>query len=208
MHFHGNFGNLSNHFPLALFLVEQGFDVLSFDYEGYGASEGHPTPARTIADGIASVRYAKSRLRTPGTGVGVFGQSLGGAVAIVVAAQEPAVRGAVIESAFSGYRAMGADVLKRHIWTWPFMVAIPFLGAADDPQRMIGRISPRPVFLIHGDQDSIVPLRMSEILLARAKDPKELWVVPGAGHLLCHRVARSAYERRVTDFFDRILAHQ
>src|SRR4051812_17653678 len=40
VHFHGNYGNISNHFPLATFLIARGFNVLSFDYEGYGASEG------------------------------------------------------------------------------------------------------------------------------------------------------------------------
>src|SRR4051812_35440073 len=48
VHFHGNFGNVSNHFMAATFLLEHGFDVLEFDYEGYGGSEGTPTPERTI----------------------------------------------------------------------------------------------------------------------------------------------------------------
>lgn len=104
VHFHGNFGNVSNHFPLALFLVRQGFDVLSFDYEGYGASEGHPTPQHLLEDGIASVRYAQARDKM--LHVGVFGQSLGGSTAIQVTACVPLVKAAVIESAFSGQRAM------------------------------------------------------------------------------------------------------
>src|SRR5580704_2585746 len=76
VHFHGNFGNVSNHFPLALFLLKNGFDVLAFDYEGYGASAGKPTPKNLVDDGIASVRYAQAHLRDPATGVAVFGQSL------------------------------------------------------------------------------------------------------------------------------------
>src|SRR5882672_3106844 len=69
VHFHGNYGNLSNHFPLSVFLVKKGFDVLIFDYEGYGASEGHPSPRRTLDDGIATVRYAQAHLRDARTGV-------------------------------------------------------------------------------------------------------------------------------------------
>src|SRR4051812_16593697 len=84
VHLHGNFGNLSNHFPLSAFLLQYGFDVLVVDYQGYGASEGKPSPRTTVEDGIASVRYAQEHLRTPGTGVVLFGQSLGGAVAIGV----------------------------------------------------------------------------------------------------------------------------
>src|SRR5882724_9971453 len=68
VHFHGNYGNVSSHFPLAVFLLKYGFDVLSFDYEGYGASEGQPTPKHLVEDGIASVRYAQTHLRNPATG--------------------------------------------------------------------------------------------------------------------------------------------
>src|SRR5580704_17541848 len=106
VHFHGNFGNVSNHFPLSLFLLKYGFDVLAFDYEGYGASEGKPTPKNLVEDGIASVRYAYDHRRESGTGIAVFGQSLGGAVAIVVTAKDPLVKGAVIEAAFSGHSRM------------------------------------------------------------------------------------------------------
>ncbi|HVO32968.1 MAG TPA: alpha/beta hydrolase [Elusimicrobiota bacterium] len=211
VHFHGNFGNVSNHFPLALFLTRRGYDVLSFDYEGYGASEGRPTPDRTIADGIASVRYARDHVRTPGAGVAIFAQSLGGAIGIVVAAREPEVRGAVIEAAFSSYRRMGEVAMKRHFITWPLLALAPFIGRVDDPLRWISHIAPRPVLLIHGDQDAIVPVGMSKELFAAARDPKQLWIVPGAGHLEVHRVAGSEYENRIADFFDRALgtpAHQ
>ena len=148
VHFHGNFGNVSNHFPLALFLLKHGFDVLAFDYEGYGASEGHPTPKHLVEDGIASVRYAEAHLRDPATGVGVFGQSLGGGVAIVVAAKEPLVKGAVIEAAFSGHAAMARAALKRHIITWPLYPIAPlFMNRSYDAIRYVGRISPRPCLL-------------------------------------------------------------
>src|SRR5206468_2941156 len=95
------------------FLVKNGFDVLIFDYQGYGASQGHPSPKHTVEDGIATVRYAQAHLRNPQTGVGVFGQSLGGATAVVVAAMEPDVKAAVIEAAFSSYPAMGKEALQR-----------------------------------------------------------------------------------------------
>ena len=115
VHFHGNFANVSNHFPLAPFPLKQGFDKISFDYQGYGASEGTPNSVTTVEDGVATVRYAQAHLRNPKTGVAVFGQSLGGAIAIVVAAKEPLVRGAVIESAFASYKSMGlAGMSLRH----------------------------------------------------------------------------------------------
>ena len=114
VHFHGNFGNMSNHFPLSLFLLKYGFDVLAFDYEGYGGSDGTPSPKHLLEDGIASVRYAQAHLREGASGVAIFGQSLGGATAIVVAAKEPLVKAAVIEAAFTSHAAMARAMLKRH----------------------------------------------------------------------------------------------
>lgn len=206
--FHGNFGNISNHIEQCRFLSDYGFDVLIFDYEGYGASEGSPTPKRTLMDGIATVRYAHDHSRSPGKGVVVFGQSLGGVIAIGVAAQEPLVRGALIESAFSSYRRMVRWVLTRHMWGWPLYPIAPLLvDWHHDPIDAIARISPRPVFLIHGDHDETVPSFMSEQLYAAAREPKKLWIVPGADHLSCRRTNRKKYDEEVVDFLTRALAN-
>jgi len=202
VHFHGNFGNISNHYPLSLFLLKYGFDVLAFDYEGYGASEGRPSPKNLVEDGIASVRYAQAHLRDSTTGVAVFGQSLGGGVAIVVTAQEPLVKGAVIEAAFSGHAAMARAALKRHILTWPLYPIAPlFMNHSYDALRCVGRIAPRPVFFVHGDRDAIVPVDMSKELFEKAGQPKKLWIVPGAGHLEPRRRAGAQYENAIADFF-------
>lgn len=207
VHFHGNFGNISNHFPLSLFLLKHGFDVLAFDYEGYGASEGRPSPKHLVEDGIASVRYAESHLRDPATGVAVFGQSLGGSTAIVVTAQEPLVKGAVIEAAFTGHAAMARVVLGRHILTWPLYPFFPlFMNRSYDAIRFVDKISPRPVFFIHGDKDTIVPVDMSKELFEKAKEPKKLWIVSGAGHLQPHQVVGVKYENAVADFFTEALS--
>jgi fermentation-respiration switch protein FrsA (DUF1100 family) len=208
VHFHGNFGNVSNHFPLSLFLLKYGFDVLAFDYEGYGVSEGKPSPKHLLEDGIASVRYAQAHLREGAAGVAVFGQSLGGATAIVVTAQEPLVKAAVIEAAFTGHAAMARAVLKRHWLTWPLYPIAPlFMNHSLDPILFVARISPRPVFFIHGDQDTIVPMAMSQELYQKAKEPKKLWIVPGANHLESRKKAGAQYEQAVADFFTAALSN-
>jgi fermentation-respiration switch protein FrsA (DUF1100 family) len=202
VHFHGNYGNVSSHFPLALFLLKQGFDVLAFDYEGYGASEGQPSPQNLVDDGIASVRYAQAHLRNSATGVAVFGQSLGGSTAIVVTAKEPLVKAAVIEAAFASHAEMARAALGRHVITWPLYPIAPlFMNHSLDAIRYVALISPRPVFFIHGDEDEIVPVRMSKELFERAKEPKKLWIVPGAGHLEPRKKAGAEYEKTVGDFF-------
>ncbi len=202
VHFHGNFGNVSNHFLCAQFLTQYGFDVLVFDYEGYGGSEGKPSPKITVEDGVASIDYALSRDRGGRKSVAVFGQSLGGAVATVVSAQDKRVCAVVLEAAFHSYRGMAFDVLKRSVWTWILVPVAPwFIGTKYDPEKWIAQISPRPLLLIHGDADKVVPMWTSERLYARAKEPKRLWIIKGAGHLQCRQVERDVYEKTIADFF-------
>ena len=200
--FHGNFGNVSNHFPLCLFLTRNGFDVLIFDYEGYGASEGRPTPKTTVEDGIATVRYALTHNRNPEGGVAVFGQSLGGAVAVVVAAREPLVKAAVIEAGFTSYRAMTRYFHKQHHLAWVLYPFFPIpISQTYDPIRFVGLISPRPLLIIHGDKDNIVPAFMSQQLYEAAREPKKLWIIPGADHPGYPNGFRKQYEEEISAFF-------
>jgi len=203
VHLHGNFANFSNHFPLTLFLTRAGFDVLVLDYQGFGGSEGKPSPKHVVEDGIAAVRYAQRHLRTPGTGVGVLGQSLGAAAAVVVAAKEPLVRGVVVEAAFSSYPTMARAFIARIKWLWPLYPFHPLLMSRRySPDRHVNDISPRPVLFIHGTADRTIPSWMSERLYRKAKQPKELWLIEDAGHLGCKDKAGADYQRRVSEFFE------
>ncbi len=202
VHLHGNFGNVSCHYMGSQFLTHYGFDVLVLDYQGYGGSEGSPTPKKTIEDAISAVRYAQNHLRDSAKGVVIFGQSLGAAIGAVATAKEPLVKAAVLESGFNSYRAIARDVLKRSFWTWPLYPIYPlFLGKTYDPERYVGKISPRPVLMIAGTNDTVVPCRLTEKLFAAANEPKKLWVVDGAGHIECRTKKGKEYEQTVADFF-------
>lgn len=210
VHFHGNYANVSNHFPAAVFLLKQGFDVICFDYQGYGGSEGKPTPRNTVEDGVATVRYAQKDLRDKNTGVVIFAQSLGAAVASVVAVKEPGiVKAVVLESGFTSYRTMARAVLKRSVFLWPLYPVYPwFLGTTYDPVKWVGKIAPRPVFIIHGDKDSIVPVTMAQPLFEKANEPKRLWIIPGANHLECRRIGGKEYEDEIGKFFTDALSNK
>ena len=206
VHFHGNFGNVSNHFMGATFLLDHGFDVLVFDYEGFGGSSGRPTPARTVADGEAAIELAAALDRNPKGGVVVLAQSLGGAVAIPAIAHEPFVRAAVIQSTFPNYRVMARDVLKRSWLLWVLYPIYPqLLWTRYEPLAWIKKLPPIPLLFIHGDDDHVVPMKMTKILYKQANQPKELWIVPGAGHNRLRQEAGDVYDRRVADFFSKAL---
>src|SRR5258706_15309808 len=92
----------------------------------------------------------------------------------------------------------------RHVLTWPlYPFASLFVNHSWDAIKFVDRISPRPVFFIHGDQDSIVPVRMSKMLYEKAKEPKKLWIVPGAGHLEPRKKEAKHYEEEIAEFFDK-----
>ena len=208
VHFHGNAANVTNHFPLALFLVNHGFDVLAFDYEGYGLSEGTPTPLRTVEDGLAAVDFAYERCRSENKGVVILGQSLGAAVASVVAAKDGRVKAVVLEAGFTSYKSIARAVIGRSVLLWPFYPIYPtfFVNGKYDPVKFIGRIAPRPILFIHGDKDEIIPVEMSRILFQKAGEPKTLWIVPNAKHLGCKTAAGNEYDERVARFFQEALS--
>ena len=81
----------------------------------------------------------------------------------------------------------------------PFTV---FLTSKNAPVDYIAKISPRPLLLIHGTLDEIVPYSMSEKLFNAAKEPKRLWTIDGAGHLQCRALAGKQYhDETIGEFF-------
>ena len=70
------------------------------------------------------------------------------------------------------------------------------------PMDVAGRISPRPLLVIHCMEDKVVPPDNSDRNFAAAREPKQFWRVPSGGHIAAFKVARDEYERRVTRFFE------
>ncbi len=185
--FHGNAENLSSHLPAVLFLVKEGYRVFTFDYRGYGKSEGTPDIPGVNRDGIAALDRV---FRIPGVEPGkvaVFGQSLGGAVAVYATANSPRkadIAAVIVEGAFAGYRRIVRDKVASLVVTWPF--SRPASWTVEDgysPERWIGTIAPIPVIVIHGTKDPVVPYEHGKLLYETAKDPKGFWTIKGGGHI-------------------------
>lgn len=190
---HGNAANVTLHARYVTWLPARGYSVLVFDYRGYGKSLGRASRDGTVADAVAALDYAlaKDAQRTV-----VFGHSLGGAVAIAAAAERPAVRAVVAESTFPSYLAIAkasAPMVARF--------APLFVLAGQDPVAVLDRLPPRPLMVIHGDADPIVPVQLGRDLFAQASEPKELWIVPGADHFSAWVKVPVEFEQRVDAFF-------
>lgn len=204
VHFHGNYGNVSNHYQMTSFLVAYGFDVVVFDYQGYGASDGKASPRRLIEDGVATLRWTAENNRSESGKIGVFGHSLGGAVAIAALAREPLTDATVIQSGFTSFRSAARHVLGQSIVGWFLYPFYPwFLSRRYDPIRHVSRLPAVPIAFVHGARDKTIPVEMSVALHAAAPEPKTLWILPEAGHNDLRRLGGEAYERKIADFYRR-----
>ena len=202
VHFHGNAANITAHIGLIEWLPRLGYHVLMFDYRGFGQSPGRVTRAGTIRDGHAAVDYALSRPETRGRPLFVYGQSLGGAVAIVVAAQRPEIRAVVAESPFSTHRRIAACHARRLVhfdWLAQWLATVT-ISAGDDPLDVVAQIAPRPLLIIAAEKDEICFPELARELYAAAAQPKSFWLVPGVRHLEVAQDARPELSTRVLDF--------
>jgi fermentation-respiration switch protein FrsA (DUF1100 family) len=188
---HGNAGNLSHRLPVIRALRDAGFNVLMFDYRGYGRSDGRPNEVGIYRDGRAAFDYAVRRADVDSTRVIVWGTSLGGAVAVDVALQRP-IAGLILESTFPSAR----DVARV---AYPFLPAQFFLRTKLDSFSKIPRLSV-PILFMHGSEDSIIPLSLGRKLYEAASQPKEFYLIPGADHNDTFWVGGKEYLERVRRF--------
>lgn len=205
---HGNAQNLSTHFMMVAWLAKQNFNVFIADYRGYGRSAGMPDIPGVHADAEAMLTTALDLPETRGHGFVLFGQSLGGSIAIYLGAHSPQrhrLSAVIAESAFCGYRTITRVKLSDFWLTWPFQW-LPWLTLNDDYAACDAApiVSPLPLLLLHGDADDLVPLRQSLRIFKAARKPKELWVYTG-GHT--HAFADAALrERFVRYLLERLAA--
>ena len=190
---HGNFANLTLHARFVNWLPARGFNLLVFDYRGFGRSEGEITRAGTVDDAVAAIDVALQR--DPKRTV-VFGHSLGGAIGIVAAAKRPQVRAIVVESTFPSYRAAARCSSPLLSFLVPLLVS-----AGEDPITALPKLPPRPLLVIHGTADSITPFELGQALFDAASEPKTFRVVAGGGHVTPWVAEGERFEQALVEFF-------
>lgn len=184
--FHGNGQNISSHFYALYWLLDEGYDYLIFDYPGYGGSEGEPTPKSTVESGRLFYQWLKAHKRAVGPLV-IFGQSLGGAVAMRTAADLPQDEDlclVIVDSTFASYQGVAKSVLSRHWSTWPIQW-LPYLVLSDTyaPKSYIEQISPIPLVVAHGKNDKVIEYKHGEEVFRLAREPKEFWPLEDGEHI-------------------------
>lgn len=205
IHFHGNAANITNHFLTSHWLVWEGYNVLVFDYRGYGKSEGSVDRAGTIRDGHAALDYVLSRADVDPQRVFAFGQSLGGAVATVVAAERPEIRAVVLDSTFSSYRRIGSRHLQKMLLLkWPCdLIARLALSGDYEPIDYVNRIAPRPLLVIASSEDDVCFAELGRELFDRAAEPKEWLLLKQGEHLETVAENIDGVQRKIVELFER-----
>ena len=214
---HGLGTNRADLLEIAAALSRARYNLLLFDFRAHGESQGRSTSFgwHEQRDLEGALAFLGQQPEIPAQPYGVFGISMGGAVAIMVAPNDERLGAVAVDSIYGNLEASLAHHLKL-LYRLP---RVPFLLFASSAYRMrfgvwparmaplqhIGGISPRAVLIIHGERDTRMPWRQAKALFEAAREPKEFWMVPDAEHLGAHQTDPQAYERRLVQFFDTYL---
>jgi uncharacterized protein len=170
--FHGNAGNMSRRVLDAQLLIGEGFDVLMFDYRGYGRSTGRPTEEGTYRDARAALASLRGRRTVKPERIFYLGESLGAAVALALALEAPPA-GLVMRSPFTNI----LDMARRQ---YPMIPEILVPDAYPSLRRI--RDLACPLLVLHGDNDQLIPLAQGQAVFEAARGAKRMEILPGVGH--------------------------
>ena len=171
---HGNGGNVtSSREALRFFSATFHTSILVFDYRGYGRSEGTPTEAGLLADARAARHWLAQRTAVAETDIVLLGRSLGGGMAVDLAARDGA-RGLILENTYTSL----PDVAVSH---FPFLPVRLVMTMQLDSIAKI-RDYHGPLLQTHGDADRTIPFELGKSLFEAANEPKQFVCAPGGGH--------------------------
>lgn len=195
LYFHGNGGNLSYSAGIAQAIAHNVADTLIVDYRGYGRSDGEAEAEEGLyADGEAAYEYLVRRRGVAPEKIVLYGQSLGTAVAIDLAARK-ACGALIVESGFYSAGEMGKIALP---WLPGFVHRLA--RNRFESGRKIG-MARCPALVMHGTHDDVIPLDQGRMLFQSAREPKQWIEMPGGDHML-FTSSDDAFRKRIFQFID------
>lgn len=205
--------------PMAAALQARGFNVFLYDSRHHGDSGGTYCTYGFYEkhDSSALISYLLDRSDIYIGRIGLFGASMGAAIAIQVAAQDSRVAAVVAESGFATLRTIFDDYQKRMIklpWHYLRNIVIKrsehlahFKASTVSPVDSVRRVTV-PLFILHGTGDTLIEYTYSLRVFANANEPKELWLIEGARHDNMPEVGGQEYTTRILEFFEQHLPDQ
>lgn len=208
LYLHGSRWNLTGH----TFRIEQlhdfGFSVLAIDYRGFGKSDGDLPSEKTVYEDAQAAWKRLTELQPDERKRFIYGHSLGGAIAVHLAASLNALpaqkkafgqafapaHGLIVESSFTTLAEIARSL------TYPWLPAQLLLSQKFDSLEKISKVQ-IPILIVHGTEDRYVPFRFSQKLYEAASSKKKLLLVEGGTHNNSMLVGESAYRQAFRDLF-------
>ncbi|WP_083602312.1 alpha/beta hydrolase [Hydrococcus rivularis] len=197
LYFHGNGSNIGDNVHRASRFHQLGLSVLLIDYRGYGKSSGpFPNESLVYEDAEAAWTYLTQQRRIAPKNIFLYGHSLGGAIAIEMAVRHPDIAGIIVEGAFTSVRAMVDEVSLYRLFPVDLILTQRFDSLAKVRSLQM------PILFIHGTADEIIPVKMSQELYQAAPEPKQLLLVPHAGHNDTAELGGMQYLQTIREFIE------
>lgn len=175
---HGNGGNILYHFSIILPLVQKGYNVFIFDYPGFGLSEGKATRKNVLSSGQAAFDYFLQQEECKGNKVMIYGQSLGGHLAVCLAQRnESKIDGLIAEGAFSNHDDVGAYV--SHLGFFAKMMIREYYDGIKSIQKYT-----KPTLIIHSINDKVVPYKFGQKLFDNSISTQKEFYSIDSSHIL------------------------
>lgn len=172
-----------------------GFSVLVFDYRGYGLSQGSfPNELQVYEDSQAAWNYLRDIRRIPAQQIVIYGESLGGAIALDLAIKHPDAGGLIMQSSFTSM----AEVIQHRKVLQIFPIDLLLTEKFNSFSKV--RSLRIPVLFLHGQADSVVPFEMSQQLYNAASEPKQLSLIPDADHVRIYQPGNHSYLKAIQQF--------
>jgi uncharacterized protein len=202
--------------PYARLFYGRGFNVFLYDSRRHGRSEGQYCTYGFYEklDLSAAIDYLMSRTDIRIGKIGVFGTSMGAAVALQAAAIDQRIEAVVAEASFTDLRTIMVDYQKRNIkLPWHFLRNLAMSRSQKLAQFKARYVSPiyavqgvhKPILFIHGTDDTRIRAEYSRALYNNANQPKELLLIHKGDHTDLLNVGGSEYEQRIVSFFEKYL---
>jgi fermentation-respiration switch protein FrsA (DUF1100 family) len=197
---HGNAGSIGHHLGFVTWLADASYNILMYDYRGFGKSGGAVDRRGMIDDVKAAFSYTAGRHDIDPNRLVSYGHSLGGAQSVTALAETPVqgLRAVVIEGAFASYQAMarifggqlGASLVTDEL----------------SPKDFVNQLSPVPLLVVHGKRDEVVPVSHGKQLFAAAGEPKTLFEVEEGRHGNALSGKNGEYRKKMILWLDGVIS--
>lgn len=204
--FHGNGENMTSHYVSTAWLLNHGYDLFTFDYRGYGQSDGVPSFPQVVGDSIKVVEYVSKLYEETNLPIIIYGQSLGSVIAYnSVRHGKIKIDRLILEGAIYSLNQVSAEVLSRHWLTWLFQPMGHVLVSGKYNFKKVAKGFPDiPVLLIHSKMDPIIPYSQSEKIFKKSEvTTKCLKLVDEPEHTNIGNLSKGKYRSEILDFLEK-----